>query len=824
MKKSLFILFLAFMASIGTKAQITADWSVHMPFDEWPIQVIETPGRVYFTSRTFEHRANLPSRNLSSLSLFYYDKEGDEIVSINERAQASGNAVACIGYNFDAKYLLVVYTDCSIDFIYDDGRIFNLYALTVTSIPGKKAVNSITFDNSRHTAYLATSFGYLALNDNKHEVAESRNYGKDISSVARCGDNIVLCYDGKLFSAPASGQRFNLEDYSQIEDSRPYGSVLPASDGNFYAFRSGNEGTPIKLFKWKGGKYEAENCFDDNNVICAQRVAGGYKVSGNSRIYSLNDNGTFSAVNRPQEEYGKPASGLTDNDLWTLTERKGLRSYKQNGSGWALTRDYMRPNSPATYISTSLYYHPEYGMLAGSHGIDLALSEFDQSPPCNISVLKDGFWKEYGPNYTAAAGKFHRTHSYTGLAVDPQNKNIIYRSSSLGGLMRINLANPSDMMIFANPSNANAPDDGFVKVADDLNAWNILCRLSTPSFSTDGTLWTLYNNADKERAELWYWPSADRLATTSAATYRPMKKIEVPLFTSSNDDVMTTLTKNKNIIAIGGFSNYGTVMFYDHNGTPDVTSDDRYVHLTDLYDQDGGGVAFQSVNNLREDPATGLVWILSQRGVFTVNPATVFEDPTRVNRIKVARNDGTNLADYLLNEINVFDMIIDGEGRKWFTTSNGIVCTSQDGRQILGEFTTENSYLPSDVVYTACFNPSNHSLMVATDGGLVEMFPSGSGSSSAESGSEMRVYPNPVEPDFYGWVRIDNIADGSLVKITDSKGGLVRELGPAQGGSVQWDVSGLNNSRVSTGVYYIMVSPGSSGDGKAQIAKILVLN
>ena len=80
-----------------------------------------------------------------------------------------------------------------------------------------------------------------------------------------------------------------------------------------------------------------------------------------------------------------------------------------------------------------------------------------------------------------------------------------------------------------------------------------------------------------------------------------------------------------------------------------------------------------------------------------------------------------------------------------------------------------------------------------------------------------------MEPDFYGWVRIDNIADGSLVKITDAKGGLVKEMGPVEGGGVEWDVTGLNNQRVNTGVYYIMVSPGASG-GDSSINKILVLN
>lgn len=810
------------MAVFGLKAQLTADWNIHMPFDAWPNQIMETPERVYFTARTFEYKPTISGRDIQSNALYYYDKAGDEIVSINERIQTSGNAVARIAYNYDAKYLLVVYTDCDIDFIYDDGRVFNLPALKVTTIPGKKEVNDITFYSAQGVVYIATSFGYLSLSGNKHEVIESRNYGHNIQSIGRSGDDILMCVDGKLYYAPEADKRFNLEDYKLIDEAPELDVVLPCT-GYSYALKSGRGNTYIVKLKKTDGRYTVEKCIEDNNMVGVQQVSAGYRVTGNVRVYYLCNNGVTSSFGRPSDEYGRPSASINGTELWTLASQKGLRSYKVNGGSLSLSRDYMRPNSPATYIATSLYYHPTYGMLAGSNGVDLALSDFSQSTPNNISALKGGFWKEYGPNYTGS-DILPQTHNYFGLAVDPKNSNHIYRANTTGGLMRVNIANPSENLIFANPSNANSSSSNFIKIADDQEAWNILCRFSTPQFTADGTLWSLHYNRDLERGELWYWPASDRLATTNAATYRPMKKINIPKFAPSNLDVMITLSKNPNIVAFGGMANGGSLMLYDHRGTPENTNDDRYILLEVPYDQDGGSVSFLSINGLYEDPSTGLVWIMSQRGLFTINPATAFEEPNRVNRIKVARNDGTNLADYLLNEINVHGMSADGEGRKWFSTSNGLVCTSADGRTILAEFTTDNSYLPSNVIYTTCYNEENNSMMVATDGGLVEMFPSGSGGSASAASGEARVYPNPVEPDFYGWVRIDNIADGSIVKITDAKGGLVKELGPAQSGAVQWDVSGLNNTRVATGVYYIMISPGGSGEGKTQVSKILVLN
>lgn len=825
MKKSLFILCLALLAALGAKADITADWKLHMPYDQWATSVIDTPERVYFTGRTFENSRSIPDRQIKSNSLFYYDKKGDEIIPVNARNLSTGNNVAVMHYNADKKYLIVVYSDCDIDFIYDDGRVFNVPALKAASIPGKKEANYITFDDSRNLVYIATTFGYIALNDNKHEVAESRNYSTNVESIGRSQDNIIMCVDGQLMFAPASEKRFNISDYKTVEGAPEVNAVVPLKHtSQFFAYKTSYD-SYITAFFFEDDTYTWRQFYSDPQIFNIQCIPGGYRIGGNVRIYEITHWSGTKVLGRPEVEYAKPATTYDGKDVWFLHPQKGLRSYKNNGDQWdyTLTRDFMRPNAPATYIATSASYHPTYGMLVGSNGYDVALYNFNQSTPANVSALKGGFWKEFGPNYTNP-GFLPSATNYFGVSIDNKNPNHIYRGSAFGGLMRLNLADPNDILIFSHPSDANASSKGFVKVNDDLAAWRSLCRFAAPQFTADGTMWTTFFNADDQSMEFWYWPAADRAATTSPASYRPMKKIKAPKIAGADHGGFVALTKNKNMLAIGNNSFGGSVLIYDHNGTPDVTNDDRYVFINNPYDQDGGGVSFLDVNALVEDPETGLLWIMTQRGLFTVNPATAFENPNQVNRIKVARNDGTNLADYLLNEINVNHMSIDGEGRKWFGTSNGLVCTASDGRSILGEFTAENSYLPDNNVYATAYNPENNSLMVCTGGGLAEMFPSGSGGNTSSSENTARAFPNPVEPDYYGWVRIDNIADGSLVKITDSRGGIVKELGPAQGGSVEWDVSGLNNTRVATGVYYIMVSPGANSSGKTQIVKILVLN
>ena len=832
MRKTLIILIAAIIGfGVNAKAGLTADWQMHLPFDAWAGRIIETPERVYFMSRTNEYREGLSGRDFNSYALHYYDKKGDEVLTLSTDNELSDNIVSCISYNPAGKYLLVAYANCNIDFVYDDGRVENLSALKMLTQPGRKEINSISFDNANHRVYLGTSFGYVVLNDQRHEVAESRTYGESVKSVARCGENIVLLIGDEIYSGKLSNPRFNLSEYEkQALPATPIDGVYPLTEEVFLGVKKGSQGNVYRGSFATGGTTISwgEGMMDNEpNLIDVYPHENGYQITGNVLVFYFPATGNHNSFARPQEAWRNPAFSNDGKNLWSMIDRKGLRKYEKNASGsWVVTKDYMRPNSPATYICTSFEYHPDYGLLAGSNGIDIALKVDTQGTPLQISALKNSFWKEYSPLYTNPDCLVSSTN-YTGLSIDPQDNKYLYRGSYFNGLIRINLKDPNDIMVFAQPSNANKNIKGFVKIVEDQKGWAALCRFTPPQFDTDGTMWTFHNNADTHRGEVYYWTAADRKATTSASSYRPMGKLTMPeCLEAENYDMMIKLNspKNKNMIAIGGFGNYGSVLLYDTNGTPGKTSDDRYVYINEPLDQDGGRVSFLAVNNLWEDPSTGLLWIMSQRGLFTVNPVTAFENPKLVNRIKVSRNDGTQLADYLLNEVNVNDLTVDGDGRKWFSTSNGLVCTSSDGRTVYGEFSTAKSPLPDDNVYAAKYNPENNSVVLGTGQGIVEMYPSGAGQNKGNGSAGPRIFPNPVEPDYFGWVRIDNISEGSLVKITDVQGGLVKELGPAQSGSVEWDVTNMRNSRVTTGVYYVMVSPGNGMTGETTISKILVLN
>lgn len=231
--------------------------------------------------------------------------------------------------------------------------------------------------------------------------------------------------------------------------------------------------------------------------------------------------------------------------------------------------------------------------------------------------------------------------------------------------------------------------------------------LLNPSFDNYGNLVMTHTNTDnkvdaKYEVQLWMWTPEKRRATVSPETFQPFKILTVKDLWTSKVSMALPMKSSSARTLVNVFANasYNTnLVVYDHGGTPDDESDDRQALVKQFEDSDGK-LEHHYIFCAVEDPETGLVWVGTDNGVFTFDPRLQFTDPGACSRIKVSRNDGTSLADYLLNGTAVNSISIDGRGRKWFSLSGGgIVCTSADGRTVLQEYTTDNSDLP-EMTYT----------------------------------------------------------------------------------------------------------------------------
>ena len=85
------------------------------------------------------------------------------------------------------------------------------------------------------------------------------------------------------------------------------------------------------------------------------------------------------------------------------------------------------------------------------------------------------------------------------------------------------------------------------------------------------------------------------------------------------------------------------------------------------------------------------------------------------------------------------------------------------------------------------------------------------------------MFPNPVRPDYEGWISVTGLMENSLVKITDTAGNLFFQ-GYSNGGQISWDGRDRSGNRVKTGVYLVFASSGGSSKQSGVVTKILVVN
>ncbi len=186
------------------------------------------------------------------------------------------------------------------------------------------------------------------------------------------------------------------------------------------------------------------------------------------------------------------------------------------------------------------------------------------------------------------------------------------------------------------------------------------------------------------------------------------------------------------------------------------------------------------------------------------------------------RNDGTSLADYLLDGMRVTCIAVDASNRKWLGTNiSGLYLVNENGSEVLAHFTTENSDIPSDCVYSVACDDNSNRVYVGTDVGLAVY--SADAAPPADDYSNVYAYPNPVRPEYTGWITVTGLMDDSLVKIADAAGNVFYS-GRSEGGMITWDGCNSSGQRVKTGVYFLYVSQNNGSQSSGAVTKILVVN
>lgn len=832
--KSLIHILAVSIALIPATASAYSDpsgiWTYHTQAGTDLNRIFDSKAILYMVNHAQPYNVNVPEYNIPYSVIHVYDKDYGELRTLSKASGLADNLPVTVEFNPDKNYLMAVYTDGDIDIIHADGSVVNVPGLRMASNVADKTVNSITFAPNNNRAYLATNFGYVAINDSKGEIGESRIFHRPLAAVAETGGWMVAAdADGNLFKAPLSSPRMSWTDFSPISTPKPVVRLLPLGEGRTGVLAQVRSESTLYTLDASEALPALQEKRVMYNLHWNPMPGNRYYLSAGSRGVLLQSDGNIKLIFPEDPETSRKGATADGVSFWFVDDAGAFYSRcldESNGTKWSQPTAPVAPTGPMAMQTQNILFHPSYGYLAATHGRSRLFPSQDPRP-MGLSALRNGAWYQYGFSQRNPQ-QVEAFKDPVGIAADPDNPDIVYLGSGLHGFLRLNLADPSEVLHLSYPNPAWASLPGFVKVHDQFENWKALSAIANPVTDAAGNLWVGFNDFDNNRMELWVWDADSRRASRSPTTFRPMHRIPLKDHSVSTDPVILPL-QNAALPNTVVFStpNYGSkIDVIQHKGTLGTTSDDfvRSITLTDhSNDSDGQPLNSTLVSCLYEDTESGLVWVGTTSGVMTFSPAAVLAGNGSLTQLKVSRNDGTGLADYLLNGVVINRIVADARGRKWIATSGaGLLCVSKDGREVITSCTTDNSDIPSDIVYNLAYNPLTNSMLVATAGGMAEYQPYNVGDGT--DFEHIRAYPNPVRPDYLGYVTIDGLADNSIVKIADSHGHMVRELGFAANGLIRWDVADINHRRVGSGVYFVLASTGPDDQSLSKVAKILVVN
>lgn len=758
-------------------------WSHIYSYGGVPSDIIDTGTKVYVASVS---------------SLMSYDRENDEYDTLTRSNGLNDAHIQSMHYDRDSRKLLVVYANGNMDFILDDGTIINMPEIKDLTAAADKRLNNVSFRDSR--MYMAWDFGMVIIDMNRYSVVESLLTNVALLTARPIGRFLMIGdWNQNIYTSPLDAPHYSLSQFNKVTPYR-LESTSECDSMSIYARSWINV---IKITLSDDGKSWTTDWNDATTGVNGDLhnlPDGRTFMTTDTDILIIDRNGNKTNIPIPADLKNSLFSTVApESEMWVATP-KGLASYSiDDQKNFTLTR---QPYHPEGISSPSIgdIVQDDNAIYFSSKPVD-----DDYSIASYISKLSDGKFTQYIPDTIP-----HATNSYTRPAnilhscyfmlPDKHNPGHLLVANYFDGVLRFD----PDGNIKGRYDNSNSTiafQNNWCTNAEDLK------------YDSRGNLWVISGRWTSEPS-IHVLPAAKcKLAETTPDDWHAIDagafkhEMNARLLITASDMVLAFSTDN--------------MMAYDTKGTESFADDSQRLY-TSFTDQDGLTLSPTGMRAMIEDH-NGRVWVGHDMGVFEItSPRAMMSNTFNITRLKVPRNDGTNYADYLLDGLQVTCIAVDGANRKWIGTNNsGLYLVNENGTEILEHFTTLNSELPSDMICAVHCDRNSNRVYVGTDVGL-SVYTSDA-APSHDDFSEVYAYPNPVRPDYTGWITVAGLMDNSLVKIADAAGN-VFFTGRSEGGMITWNGCTPSGERVRTGVYFVMASSGPSATNSGIVAKILVVN
>lgn len=727
---------------------------------------------------------------VSAGSLFSVDKESFEMRQYGSLTGLNDSDVRLIEYASDFGALFIAYSNSNIDVLFDNGIVINIGDIAKKNMSSSKSINNVTFFGS--IAYLACDFGVVEIDMGKQEVVGTYMLGDEGEMApvfnVREEDGVIYALTSTAIKyAPRTG--VNLLNYNNWQsfsdpDSEKKNIGMTSIQGNIYLIKEDNTLYLYENGGWSVMASDVKRVYSNGGLLFIENIYNSISAYGKvtyTPIAPYLFDAVFDAAN---------------NMLWYVTENKMVVIYTDDD-----TQEEIYLNGPASHNAWRMRYAD--GRVFSVPGGRFAV-QYNRNGL--ISYHERGDWHNILNHALRFASPTSLCQDLVDIIADPEDATHFWVASYGYGLYEFRSDTLYKLYTYAN-SKIETLFPG------DPSQRDYYMRIDALAFDAQKNLW-FFNSGDCPVKYLDTEGDIHCMSYPGLAEASTVKDILINSYNPNQKFVLCERYQRS--------SDKSMLFVFDDGGTLNDMSDDRYRAITLLYDQDSKPLHFNSykVRSIVQDN-NGVIWVGTISGIFVLEQLSeIYNSDYRCRRIKIGRDDGTNLADYLLNTEQINAIAVDAANRKWIATAaSGVFLVSEDGKQTIHNFTTANSPLVSDNVIALVIDGNSGEVFFGTDLGIVS-YQSDAVPDTDKSFSNIRAYPNPVRPGFTGLISIGGLTDGSVVRISDVNGNVVFDT-ISNGAVATWNGCNKAGKRVAPGVYFAHVI---SADGKKKdVTQILII-